>query len=211
MVCATFYLILLSYSYKVKEFLPDREHELLKQVAEGDEQAFAEVFHHYRDKIYSYSLKLLQSEEVAKEITQDVFMKLWISRAKLTEVACLDAFLFTIARNHCFNLLKRSALERKAGARLATTSILDNNTEQTIYFNEYRRLLEQAIAGLPPLQRDVYLLSYVEGLKREEVAKQMNISPETVKSQLALAVRYVRSHLGGEYAAIALILLSKFP
>jgi len=190
----------------MQEILPDKERWLLSNIAKGDERAFTELFHHYRDKIYSYSLKMLQSEEVAKEITQDVFMKLWISRAKLAEVSCLDAFLFTIARNHCYNLLKRSALERKASAHLARASVLDNHTEQSIYFNEYRKLLEKAIAGLPPRQREVYLLSYVEGLKREEVARQMDISPETVKSQLALAVRYIRTHVGAEHVAIALIL-----
>jgi RNA polymerase sigma-70 factor (ECF subfamily) len=194
----------------MQELLPDKEHLLLNKIAEGNEQAFTEIFHHYRNKIYSYSLKMLQSEEVAKEVTQEVFMKLWITRAKLIEVSCLDAFLFTIARNHCFNLLKRSALERKVGARLAKASILDNHTEQTIYFNEYRRLLEKAIAGLPPRQKEVYLLSYVEGLKREEVARQMDISQETVKSQLALAVKYIRTHLGAEHTVIVLVLLSRY-
>jgi hypothetical protein len=65
------------------EIYPDTEHALLKEISRGSETAFAAIFHGYRDRVYSYSLKMLQSEETAKEVTQDVFMKLWISRIKL--------------------------------------------------------------------------------------------------------------------------------
>ncbi len=192
------------------EIFPDTEHALLKEISQGSETAFATIFHGYRDRVYSYSVKMLQSEETAKEVTQDVFMKLWISRAKLAEVISLDAYIFTIARNHCFNLLKRLALERKAGLHLAGLSEVDNHTEETIHFNEYRRLLDKAIASLPARQREVYILSYVEGMKRNEVAEKMGISPETVKSQLALAVAHIRNSVGKDHVVLALVLLSRW-
>ena len=171
------------------------EKEFLQQVVQGDESAFRTVFDHYRDAIYSFALKVTRREAIAEEIVQDVFIKIWINRAGLPAIHHFPDFLYIIARNHTFNALRKLARERKLNA--VTTedlSIAGVSTEAIIIQRDYDRLLQQAVAQLPPQQRLVYTLGRQEGFTREEIAAQLQISPETVKVHMASALRTLRTY-----------------
>lgn len=191
-------------------YFPNTGPDILSKIAEGDEQAFTHMFHYYRNKVFNFCLKILQSDDKAKEVTQDVFMKLWITRSSLADVAYPDAYVFTIARNICFNELKREAIKARVNSEVAAQiPFADHSTEKLIYYNEYKRLLAHAVDALPARQKEVYVLSYEQGLKREEVAQKMQVSPETVKSQLALAIKFIRGKMGGTEQVMLIIMLLK--
>lgn len=189
------------------------EKALLNQVAQGDESAFRIVFDHYRDAIYAFALKVTRHESIAEEIVQDVFMKIWINRSGLPAVRELTDFLYIIARNHTYNSLRRLARERKL--RLNTTDNLNipgASAEATILQRDYDRLLLQAIDRLSPQQKLVYTLGRQQGLTREEIAAQLQISPETVKVHMAQALKslraYFKDHTDALLVLIATILLN---
>jgi RNA polymerase sigma-70 factor (family 1) len=190
------------------------ENALLDLVAQGDESAFRVVFDHYRDAIFAFSLKVTRHESIAEEIVQDVFLKIWINRSGLGEIRNFADFLYIIARNHTFNSLRSLARERKL---LIDTSadlqIAGVSTEAIIVQRDYDRLLLLAVAQLPPQQKLVYTLGRQQGLSREEIAVQLNISPGTVKVHMAQALRtlraYFKNHPDGILFLIATILLSK--
>lgn len=191
-------------------YFPDTDPDILSKIADGDEQAFTQMFHHYRNKVFHFCQKILQSDDKAKEVTQDVFMKLWITRSSLRGVAYPDAYIFTIARNICFNILKREAIKSRVTSEIAARiPFADDSTEKSIYYNEYKRLLAHAVDALPARQKEVYVLSYEQGLKRGEVAQKMQVSPETVKSQLALAIKFIRGKMGGTDQVMLLLMLLK--
>ena len=190
------------------------EKALLEQVAQGDESAFRMVFDHYRDAIYTFACKVLQQETLAEEIVQDVFVKIWINRPGLPAVRNFADFLFIIARNHTLNALRRLARERKLS--LHTDAELDlpgASTEAIIVQRDYDRLLQQAIAQLPPQQKLVYTLGRQEGFSREEIAAQLQLSPETVKVHMSQALKNLREYFKNNHEEllflIACILLSK--
>lgn len=171
------------------------EKELLELIAKGDEYAFVKLFAHYRDKIYSIAFKLTKSDVIAEEIVQDVFLKIWIKRANLFEIQNFGAYLFIVTRNDVYKVLKGIARNYK------NTLLKDNDqsfatfdTTDVIIEKEYILLLQKAIDRLPNQQKQVYYLIKDQGLKRDEVAHQLNIQPETVKFHLAQAMKNIRAY-----------------
>jgi RNA polymerase sigma-19 factor, ECF subfamily len=190
-----------------------REKALLDQIAQGDENAFRTIFDHYRDNIYSFALKVLRHEAMAEETVQDVFLKIWINRAGLSAIRNFADFLFIVARNHTFNSLRRLARERKiSSVGPEDLQIEGVSAEATVLQRDYDRVLQQAVALLPPQQKLVYTLSRQHGLSREEIAEQMNISAGTVKAHMGQALRsirtYFKTHENSILCLIAAVLLN---
>ena len=173
------------------------EKDLLIKVAYGDEGSFKQLFNQYRHKIYSLSMYLTHSEFLAEEITQEVFLKIWLNKTQLKEVEYFTAYLKTIASNVASNYLKRIANEKIILKRLAEELTESNETTaNTVIYNEYQEILEKAIQNLPPQQKRVYILSRQEGLKQEEIAEKMQLSIFTVKEYMKKALASIRSYMG---------------
>jgi RNA polymerase sigma-70 factor (ECF subfamily) len=184
------------------------EQNELRLIAAGDEAAFGRLFSRYRNKIYSIGLNLSRSVEIAEEIVQDVFLKIWVKRASLHEIKDFESYLFIIVRNEAYQVLQRMARQRlhllRAGKEMET---VHNETEQTVFSREYISLLQQAINRLSPQQKIVYQLVKEQGLKREEVASQLQLNPETVKTHLAQAMRNIRAFCQANMDLYILLLL----
>lgn len=171
------------------------ETELLQMISQGDEKAFATVFDYYRNKIYGVALKLTHSTTVAEEIVEDVFLKIWSRRATLDEIENFSAYLFTIARNETYKILKQIAKNYKIVLLTESNeSVAHNNTEDYVINKEFTSLLQKAIERLPQQQKQVYKLMKEEDLKRGEVAELLHLQPETVKFHLAQAMKNIRTY-----------------
>lgn len=168
------------------------ERELLLSLAQGNDNAFAGLFHHYRHRIYAIAFRLLGSTSQAEDTVQDVFLKMWLKRQELHEVSHFKAYLFTVTRNHIFTALKLLAREQLMESELSATMV-HNIKEAAIIQKEYEQILRNAIAQLPPQQELIYKLSKEEGLKRNEIADRLQLSPETIKVHLANAMRSIRA------------------
>lgn len=171
-----------------------REEEVISLIIQGDENAFATFFHHHKNRIYGLALKLTHSPSLAEEIVQNVFLKIWLKRADLMEIQNLQAYLFTIARNDVYKVLKQISKNYQK-VLLAEEDLLpaENNSEDYVMEKEYTTLLRKAIDRLPHQQRQVYNLIKEQGLKREEAAVYLRLHPETVKSHLAQAMKNIRN------------------
>ena len=169
------------------------EKELLELIAKNDEFAFAKLFNHYKDRIFSIALKLTKSNVIAEEIVQDVFLNIWLRRAKLFEIQNFSAYLFIVTRNNVYKVLKGIAKDYKV-VLLSDENQLSSSldTSDILIEKEYKLLLQCAIDRLPNQQKKVYRLIRDKGLKREEVALQLNIQPETVKFHMAQAIKNIR-------------------
>jgi RNA polymerase sigma-70 factor (ECF subfamily) len=175
-----------------------KEHHLLESLAAGDQNAFREIFHAYSPRIYGFALKLTRSQTLAEEIVQDIFMKIWVGRESLSAIDNLQAYLYTLSKNHAFNILKRISLEEIAKAKISKDlKEVHHETEETIDFHESEEILNQVINRLPPQQKLVYSLCHQEGLKYEEVALRLNISRLTVKTHMQQALRTIKLHFSG--------------
>jgi RNA polymerase sigma-70 factor (family 1) len=169
---------------------------LLLQVAEGDEKAFGQVFKTYYNQLGEFIMRITESEPLTQEIVQDVFLKIWINRGSLAKLDCFKAYLLVVARNHAFNCLKQIAREKSrkkewvnSVLRQATINVEETDTIDT------GNLIDEAVALLPPQQKKVYSFSRRDGMRQEEIARELNISLETVKKHMVLALRFLKNHL----------------
>lgn len=173
------------------------EKDLLQRIAAGDEAAFSILFQLYHQQLGDYIYSLTGSLSIAEEIVQEVFVKCWTKRQLLRNVESVRSYIFRLSRNHTLNSLRQVARE-KASRNAWIHSAASVPEEEGIFNETHFRLIDEAIDQLPPQQRKAYLLSRKEGLMYEEIARQMEISRETVKRHLQLALRfimrYVRQH-----------------
>ncbi|CAL1516804.1 RNA polymerase sigma-70 factor [Chitinophaga sp. MM2321] len=169
---------------------------LLSKVAEGDENAFGQLFKSYYNQLGDFVMRITESEPLTQEIVQDVFLKIWINRDSLLAVNSFKAYLLVVARNHTFNCLKQIAKEKYQKNEWIKTALqhADSNVEGSSDSNP-DRLIDEAIDLLPPQQKKVYMLSRREGKKHLEIASEMNISLETVKKHMVLALRFLKTYL----------------
>jgi RNA polymerase sigma-70 factor (family 1) len=189
------------------------EKELLCQVAKGDEAAFTLLFNAYHQQLGAYIYRLTESFSLTEEIVQDVFLRIWLKRMAMQDVERFDAYLFTAARNHTFNCLKKIARERSSKLRWEMTL-----SEEPMYEMEagadpaigYRALLDEAVEKLPLQQKKVYLLHRRQGLSHAEIARRLDLSVETVKKHMTLALRSIRNYLSprNRHADLLLLLIS---
>jgi RNA polymerase sigma-70 factor (family 1) len=186
----------------------------LNDIANGDQEAFSRFFHACKNKIYSFSFSFTRSAEIAEEITQDVFIKVWANRESLSKIENIDAWLSTVTRNLCFNYLKKMALEKKTRDSLQKAQTgYEQNVEQYLSYKEKVNQVAEAIDQLSPQQRLIFSLNRDKGLKNEEIAHQLNLSPNTVKTHMVSALRKIRSFLESHAAhlfSLALLFLKFF-
>jgi RNA polymerase sigma-70 factor (family 1) len=172
--------------------LPE-ERELLQQIARGDESAYTLVFNHYSKQVFNAAMLYLKDTTPAREVVQEVFLKIWLKREGMSDVEDLTAYLFILTRNHIYDSFKRQA---------ALVKVLDNfvqlqpsaieDTDHRLQDRQYDHLLHRAVSTLPPERKKVYI-ARKEGLSNEEISHKMNISIHTVKKQMQLAVQTLRS------------------
>jgi RNA polymerase sigma-70 factor (family 1) len=187
------------------------EAEILAQIASGDQHAFTILFNHYQRFVYGYGRKLTHSDEMAAELVQDVFLKLWHSRPMLSQVEHFIAYLNRLVRNHAFNQLRELSKRARISGDIELANIqTQNSTLQQLDYNETLRSVAEAVELLAPQQKRAYQLCHQQGLKYEEAAAQMDISPKTVHVHMKYALSKIRAHLrknGILYPAIALALI----
>lgn len=172
------------------------EIDLLRYAAEGDSTAFAALFNNYKDKLYGFLLHANGSPELTEDIIQDVFLKLWKDRENLVNVQNFGGYLYRMAQNHVINSLKRMATETHIIRELSKKQTeAFSDVEEHISLQEVNRSLHFAINKLTPKQKLVYTLSRDKGLRHDEIAKFLNISPSTVNNHLIEALRIIRRQL----------------
>ncbi|NGF56375.1 RNA polymerase sigma-70 factor [Parapedobacter sp. SGR-10] len=182
------------------------ERALLLRIVEGDEEAFCAVFDHYSKFVYSFGYKLVRSSEVAEEVVQDIFMKVWEGKEKLLDIDNFGAYLNVLVRNHSLNLLRQLAKKQTVDVHtVSDLPVQDYSTEHTIEYRDTLMILEEVLAALPDHQREIYRLCHLEGLRYEEAAAKMGISPNTVHYHMKSALKTIREYLikrGGAYQAL---------
>ncbi|RBL88100.1 RNA polymerase sigma factor [Chitinophaga flava] len=171
------------------------EREIVARIAKGDESAFAVFFRHHYQKIYEVGLMLTQTESVAEELVQDVFLKVWKQQEQLPAITDIPSWLFIIARNDAYKALRRSTRLKVVLETLEWPLPVSNETDEQIIYRNYHELVNKAVSQLPARQQMAWRLSREEGLKREEIASRMQIRPDTVKEHLTLAVKNIRQFL----------------
>jgi len=183
------------------------ERELLRMSAAGDPLAFAQLFHLYKDPLYSYLLRL-SDPATAEDIIQEVFLKLWANHSSLGQIEQFRAYIFRMAQHRILNLFKRKAKEILIIKELQHISASSRSIpEQNLSLAEMQRRLLEGVNSLSPQQKLIYTLSRDQGLPHDEIAQRLHLSPSTVNNHLTRALQILRTHL--KWTTVILFMLKK--
>jgi RNA polymerase sigma-70 factor (ECF subfamily) len=170
------------------------EKELLLLASEGCAESFTEIFHLYNNRLYGFLLKITKSEQQSLDFIQDIFMKLWTNRVNLANIDDLGRYIFISAQNHAINAFKHKMNEIKIHSKLLSYKSY-NDVEDNLEYKILETKLNGVINKLPSQQKLVYTLSRLDGLKYEEIANELQISPATVKNHMVQALRNIKDCL----------------
>ncbi len=172
------------------------EKALLALVAKGDRQAFKQLYTSHLNNLYRSVFLFTKSKEETEEILQEIFIKIWENREKLSEVDSLKNYLFRFAKNKLLDNIRHLQVRQRALSEIRRTKdISENTTRDQCTYKEYYYLVQQAIEKLPPKRKLIFRLNIENGLSQDEIAGQLNISKSVVQKQIYKASYFVREYL----------------
>lgn len=158
------------------------DQDLIARVAGEDEDAFRMLYERFSDRVFRYAFTLLRNQHLAEEVAQETMIAVWKSAGRFASRSKLSTWIFGIARNKAFDLLRK---ERR-GDRLPDVTLVEPDPASAV-------LKEQLVAGamesLPESQREVVFLTFYEGLSYGEISAMLDIPEGTVKSRMFHAKR----------------------
>ncbi|MFC4231499.1 RNA polymerase sigma-70 factor [Parasediminibacterium paludis] len=173
---------------------------IVAEIKAGNKFVFTEVYYKYHERFYFFVLKQTASTDIAEEVVQQAFIKLWESREKLSEVFTIDVQLARITRSILIDTLRKKAIERKVINQVVAQAPTIFSSDPSLE-KELKNKIYSAIEGLPPICKKIFKLSREENLSYNEIAEQLSISPKTVENQISKALKVIR-----QVAALSIIL-----
>ena len=170
--------------------------ETISLLKSGNRPAFDEIYQHYSSNLYLRILKMVKVQEVADELLQDIFLKVWLKRDLIDENQPFKAWIYKIAQNCIYDHYRLMAKDAKMRQYLIDHySELYNETEEYLLNKERRAVLNLALDRLPEKRKQIFMLCRIEGKSYEEAASILNISPSTVSNQLVKATKSMRDYV----------------
>jgi len=177
-----------------KDIISDKQ--LFLAISKESEMAFQLVFERYRQPMWSFVMTLVKSPDIAEDIVQESFIKLWEMRGSLADVVEPKDFIFIIVRNRALDALRKLAHQEKG--KESVWNHLKQQSDYSDYWLEAEQaaqILKQIIAQLPAQQQKVIHLSRDLGLSHQEIAEQLNISKKTINNHIVAALKTCREQL----------------
>lgn len=172
------------------------DEELFCFVHSDDERAFAELYKRYWDRLFSRAVMQLTSVEDAEDVLHDVFVSLWNRRARIVLQYSFHTYIAAILK---YEIINKLAERRKKKSTVIEDEqqqeISDNSVAQQLEFRDLQQRLESSVQQLPEKCRLVFRLSRENGLKVNEIAHTLQISPKTVQNHINHALHVLRSVL----------------
>ena len=186
---------------------PDEE-IVWQQIRRGDIQAFESYYKDHYKEFFLASYKYIKTPELAQEIVNDVFLKIWEDAAKIVIETSLKSYIYRSVINRSINSLNKLKKEMQNQRELA---YLPEETYELreIETNELKVKLYKAIDGLPDQCKKVFLMSRFDDMKQQEIADKLGISIKTVKNHITHALKQIRKSAGYSFI-IFMTLLNVF-
>ena len=159
------------------------------------ELLFAGIFKTYEYRLYTLALKLTKSDLYAKDIIQEVFLKLWEHRESIHTIDNLEAWLYRLTENKVIDFIRKAAADGRLKEALWNKLPTNPEMEHVVEVKEYNVIIQKAIDQLPPQRKLIYYLNREEGLNYQQIANELHISRHTVKNQLSTALQSIRRFL----------------
>jgi RNA polymerase sigma factor (sigma-70 family) len=162
----------------------------ISKLKEGNEKVFKQVYDLLHSKVFRFFLKRNVTHDVAQELTQGTFVKLWQSRHTLKDELSVESQLFVVANSTLIDHIRRATHQHHIQASLMDQPALTTQSAQAF---EQENYLNAAIANLPPVRKKVIVLRVIHGFTNKEIARHLSIGVKTVEDHITKALRHVKS------------------
>ncbi len=167
---------------------------LLKEFRNGDNLAFKKIYDRYFNALFLFGMKYIPVQNVMEDILQETFIKAWEKRAFFFHELALKAFLYKTVKNSCLNHIEHQTVQKKFENRQDKSSYSENTFYENIIEEEVNRHISEAIKELPKSAQIIYLLS-LKGVKNKDIAEDLKISVNTVKTQKLRSRNFLKEKL----------------
>jgi RNA polymerase sigma-70 factor (ECF subfamily) len=181
---------------------PDRDIELLRQIAAGDRAAFAEFYDRHSTLMFSVACKILNDASEAQDVLQEAALQIWEKAAKFDpKLGRASSWAAILVRNKAIDRIRasqrRTRLAEQAGAEQVAVVNVEDTANETIYGHEKASLVHSAMVELPVEQRQAIELAYFSGLTQDEISQKLNQPLGTIKARIRRGLLKLRDQLEG--------------
>lgn len=166
------------------------EEKLIHGLKKGDMKAYEQAFHTYYPKFVRFAHYIVKDLSVAKDLVQNVFMKVWRHRDRLNPSLSLQNFLYVLTKREVLNYLRT----KRVFESLDALSDEPRNGLPQEYMAD-ATLLQQQVSKLPEQRRNVFIMSKFYGIPNKEIARLLSISEKTAERHITLAGKQLREEL----------------
>jgi RNA polymerase sigma-70 factor (family 1) len=166
---------------------------LKEKIAAGDQNAFRQLFTIYSKKLTQFAASIVRSNDAAREIVDEVFIKIWRNKVSITSIHNIKVYLYSATKNTALNYLSSRARENMTEPfDFFSVQVSDElSPEKRMISSELLKKINETIEQLPPRCKMVFKLVREDGLSYKEVGQVLNISPKTVDAQMVIAIRQI--------------------
>lgn len=180
------------------------EIEIIDNINKGDLSVFRWLYTQYYAVLCVYAKRFTHDKEIAEEVVQDVFLKLWEQHGRFTITDSVKAYLFASVRNRCLDHLKHLQIVHRYTEyythllREAEDLYLfsQESGESVMIANEFEKSVFDAIESLPEQCHRIFTMSRFEGLRHQDIAEKLGVTLNTVQKQMSIALDKLREKLG---------------
>jgi RNA polymerase sigma-70 factor, ECF subfamily len=171
-----------------------------QKIQTDDEFALEKVYKAAFSSLVYYACEITGQHQLAEEVVQDVFLKIWQSRSELSVKGSFKAYLFQSVHNHALNIVRQQKTRKesvnmpgseKTWKFISDTYDLNDDLVDKMFSDETEVIIDKIIKELPEQCHKVFLMSRIEYLKNEEIASQLGLSENTVKTHIYRALQKI--------------------
>lgn len=179
-----------------KDFSTYTDEELFLLVKQGHKDAFEDIYKRFWQELLDAAYRRVKVQEAAMELVQNLLVDLYLKRETISLNTSLRNYLHTSLKNRVLNNV-RSQLVRNTYQQhvLNDSGLYQSDAASTLQLKELQRHIDESCASMPEKCREVFYLSRREQLSYQHIARQLNISVNTVEKHMVKALKILRSHL----------------
>lgn len=172
------------------------ENELIALLKINDQEALKRLFDLYHHSLCLLAIKIVRDKDQAKDIVQEVFIKLWKNRERLEITGSLLAYLKRATVNTSLNYIESASVSKKQPLQKSDLTFYSrNNTDENLGYDELKRKADNAIEELPVRTRTIFILIRTEEMSYKEAAEAVGISMKAVEKEMMKALKLLREAL----------------
>lgn len=179
----------------------------LQSLKSGDIKAFENMFKHYYPLLVVFAIKYVADRDIARELVQDFFARLYEKRQGLTIETSLRSYLYRSVHNSCINYINQRSLHDRHLKKLELEKDIYEDPDKVFQTTELQQKINDVVDQLPSQCKKIFRMNRYEGLKNEEIAETLNLSRRTVETQISKALKILRSRLSNGMPVLLLTLL----